>query len=153
MTSGTEPTVEGEERGWCVACREVVRLNSAGGHTIHGTVPDNCGPVRGIEELVELVERTEVSLEGTMAALNDIKGLSHGNWLSAARYIATQALANISVPIPTYKSSECTCRWVFRRDMGRLYGISMGSGWLRQSDAPDCPEHANGRSHGGFESE
>lgn len=65
--------VEGEERGWCVACREVVRLNSAGGHTIHGSVPDNCGPVRGIEELVELVERAEVSLEAERAAMRDIK--------------------------------------------------------------------------------
>ena len=47
----------------------------------------------------------------------------------------------------------CTCPWVWRKDMGRLYGISMGGGWLRQSDAPDCPEHAAGKSHGGFEND
>lgn len=46
---------------------------------------------------------------------------------------------------------RCTCPWEWRRDLGRLYGISIGSGWIRVSDADDCPDHARGKSHGEFE--
>ena len=52
---------------------------------------------------------------------------------------------------PPDKPADCTCPYAWRKDIGRLYGISMGSGWVRLSDADDCPEHARGRSHGGYE--
>lgn len=35
----------------------------------------------------------------------------------------------------------CTCphEW---QSLGRLYGISMGSSWVRLDTDPDCPHHA-----------
>jgi hypothetical protein len=34
----------------------------------------------------------------------------------------------------------CTCphKW---KGLGVLYGISMGDGWVRMTDAEDCPVH------------
>lgn len=34
----------------------------------------------------------------------------------------------------------CTCP-VEYKSLGRLYGISMGKGWVRLRDDPDCPHH------------
>jgi hypothetical protein len=36
---------------------------------------------------------------------------------------------------------DCTCPLDYR-GLGILYGISLGEGWIRLSDAPDCPVHA-----------
>lgn len=35
----------------------------------------------------------------------------------------------------------CTCPLDYR-GLGILYGISLGQGWVRLDDAPDCPVHA-----------
>lgn len=45
----------------------------------------------------------------------------------------------------------CTCEYEWRNDIGHVYGISMGSGWVRQTESPACPHHAHGKSHGGYE--
>jgi len=52
---------------------------------------------------------------------------------------------------PPQQGDDCTCPWAWRKDLGRLYGISLGSGWIRVSDAADCPEHAGGKSHSALE--
>lgn len=37
-------------------------------------------------------------------------------------------------------AKDCTCPLDYR-GLGILYGISLGEGWVRLSDAPDCPTH------------
>jgi hypothetical protein len=39
----------------------------------------------------------------------------------------------------------CTCPHEWRRSVGSLYGISLGAGWIRLDDAPDCPHHPSNR--------
>jgi hypothetical protein len=34
----------------------------------------------------------------------------------------------------------CTCPYQWK-GLGRLYGISMGEGWVRMRDDPACPVH------------
>lgn len=36
--------------------------------------------------------------------------------------------------------AACTCQWRWK-GFGVLYGVSLGKGWIRMADAPDCPEH------------
>lgn len=38
---------------------------------------------------------------------------------------------------------DCTCpyRW---GNYGYLYGTSMGEGWIRERDDPNCPHHGPG---------
>jgi hypothetical protein len=35
----------------------------------------------------------------------------------------------------------CTCPHQWRKSVGSLYRISFGAGWVRLTDAPDCPFH------------
>lgn len=35
---------------------------------------------------------------------------------------------------------NCACPWEYK-SLGRLYGISMGKGWVRLVDDPKCPRH------------
>lgn len=41
---------------------------------------------------------------------------------------------------PSSPQPDCGCpyRW---GNHGRLYGISMGEGWIRTDTNPECPEH------------
>lgn len=39
------------------------------------------------------------------------------------------------------KPYGCLCEWHWRKCVGKLYGISMGSGWTRKDDNPKCPHH------------
>jgi hypothetical protein len=41
---------------------------------------------------------------------------------------------------PPFKDPRCTCPHGVA-SFGRLYGISMGRGWVRLEDGPDCPVH------------
>lgn len=36
---------------------------------------------------------------------------------------------------------DCTCPYAYK-SLGRLYGISMGKGWVRLSDSKDCLHHS-----------
>lgn len=45
------------------------------------------------------------------------------------------------------RDKSCTCPKA-EKELGRLYGISMGRGVVRLSDDPDCPEHGNGEPRG-----
>jgi hypothetical protein len=36
---------------------------------------------------------------------------------------------------------RCTCEYAWKA-YGRLYGISMGDGWVRMTTEPGCPHHA-----------
>lgn len=38
------------------------------------------------------------------------------------------------------KLSACTCPYEWK-SYGRLYGISMGKGWVRMDTHPACPAH------------
>jgi hypothetical protein len=42
---------------------------------------------------------------------------------------------------------DCTCPHAYK-SLGKLYGISMGKGWVRLIDDPDCPEHGGGGGGG-----
>jgi hypothetical protein len=42
---------------------------------------------------------------------------------------------------------RCTCEYEFK-GLGRLYGISMGKGWVRLTTEPDCPHHGAARLAG-----
>jgi hypothetical protein len=37
---------------------------------------------------------------------------------------------------------RCTCDYAWRSCLGRLYGISMGAGWVRLTTTPGCPHHS-----------
>lgn len=37
----------------------------------------------------------------------------------------------------------CTCPSAYK-SLGRLYGISMGMGWVRLTTDPKCPHHGQG---------
>ncbi len=39
------------------------------------------------------------------------------------------------------RQEDCACdfRWA---GLGRLYGVSMGNGWVRTSTDPSCPHHS-----------
>jgi rubredoxin len=39
---------------------------------------------------------------------------------------------------------DCTCPVAFR-SLGKLYGISLGKGWVRLSDDRRCPRHGERR--------
>jgi hypothetical protein len=39
-------------------------------------------------------------------------------------------------------AKPCTCRHEWK-SLGRLYGLGMGSGWVRVSTEAGCPEHAD----------
>lgn len=39
---------------------------------------------------------------------------------------------------PTPPPCGCPYEW---KSLGKLYGISMGEGWVRLGDAPGCAEH------------
>ena len=39
-------------------------------------------------------------------------------------------------------AKECTCRYEYK-GLGRLYGTSLGKGWLRMDTRKDCPEHGD----------
>ena len=39
-------------------------------------------------------------------------------------------------------AAGCTCPLGYR-GLGVLYGISLGNGWIRLRDAPDCPIHGD----------
>lgn len=39
-----------------------------------------------------------------------------------------------------YGDELCTCRHEIK-GLGILYGISLGRGWVRLDDDPDCPRH------------
>ena len=41
---------------------------------------------------------------------------------------------------PKHMKNPCTCPHGWR-SYGRLYGVSMGKGWVRLSTTPNCPEH------------
>lgn len=43
-----------------------------------------------------------------------------------------------------YKDDKCTCDYAFK-GLGRLYGVSMGKGWVRLTTEPDCPHHGTAR--------
>lgn len=62
--------------GWCTGCRTTVTPNSGGGHTIPGSMPDNCGPVELLAEVAARAEAAERALEeareAAWAALADI---------------------------------------------------------------------------------
>jgi len=38
---------------------------------------------------------------------------------------------------------RCVCPFEWKDSIGRLYGISMGSGWVRLSTNPDCEYHGD----------
>ena len=37
-------------------------------------------------------------------------------------------------------TQDCTCEYQWK-GLGILYGASMGSGWVRLTTAPGCPNH------------
>lgn len=39
---------------------------------------------------------------------------------------------------------RCTCEHAWK-SLGRLYGVSMGKGWVRLTTDPDCPHHGTAR--------
>jgi hypothetical protein len=39
---------------------------------------------------------------------------------------------------------RCTCEYAYK-GLGRLYGVSMGKGWVRLTTEPDCPHHGAAR--------
>lgn len=41
-------------------------------------------------------------------------------------------------------TAGCLCDYRYG-SYGRLYGISMGEGWIRTNTHPDCPHHREGR--------
>jgi hypothetical protein len=43
-----------------------------------------------------------------------------------------------------YKLQGCTCTYTWK-SYGRLYGISMGKGWVRMNDDDACPLHTRKR--------
>ncbi len=44
------------------------------------------------------------------------------------------------------ETPDCTCEHAVQ-GLGRLYGVSMGEGWVRLNEAEDCPYHnAEGRA-------
>lgn len=45
------------------------------------------------------------------------------------------------------KDDKCTCDYAFK-SLGRLYGVSMGKGWVRLTTEPDCPHHGAARLPG-----
>ena len=50
-----------------------------------------------------------------------------------------QWLAHLGIP-------DCTCpqQW---KSLGRLYGRSMGNGWVRMDTVKSCPCHGEGTEH------
>lgn len=38
------------------------------------------------------------------------------------------------------KDDRCTCDYAYK-GLGRLYGVSMGKGWVRMTTEPGCPHH------------
>jgi len=40
------------------------------------------------------------------------------------------------------RTPDCACPQAWR-SLGRLHGVSMGSGWVRLSTAAGCPHHAD----------
>jgi len=42
-----------------------------------------------------------------------------------------------------FLGADCTCEYQWK-GLGRLYGVSMGKGWVRMNDDPGCPEHGEG---------
>jgi len=43
------------------------------------------------------------------------------------------------------KDDRCMCEYAWRACVGRLYGISMGPGWVRLTTDPACPHHGGTR--------
>lgn len=41
-------------------------------------------------------------------------------------------------------AQSCTCAYEFK-GLGKLYGQSMGKGWVRMTTEPGCPEHGGDR--------
>lgn len=39
-----------------------------------------------------------------------------------------------------FLGAHCRCEYAWK-GLGTLYGVSMGKGWVRMTDAPNCPEH------------
>jgi hypothetical protein len=46
-----------------------------------------------------------------------------------------------------YKDDRCTCEYAYK-SLGRLYGVGMGSGWVRLTTEPGCPHHGTARLAG-----
>jgi hypothetical protein len=44
------------------------------------------------------------------------------------------------------EAPNCTCPYEYK-GLGRLYGVSMGKGWVRMTDEPNCPDHGKDCSH------
>lgn len=42
---------------------------------------------------------------------------------------------------------DCICPWGIR-SLGKLYGISMGRGWVRLDTTPGCPHHNEIKRYG-----
>jgi hypothetical protein len=75
--------------------------------------------------------RQALGIDGTAGDAQDVM---HGFVKSKlGEYCAVCGLAQ------SYRK-HCTCPHE-HRPLGRLYGISMGKGWVRLRDDPDCPQH------------
>lgn len=46
------------------------------------------------------------------------------------------------------KDDRCSCEYAWRKSLGRLYGIGMGSGWVRLTTESGCPHHGTARLAG-----
>jgi hypothetical protein len=56
----------------------------------------------------------------------------------------TTCVEPVPYSVEWYKLHGCTCTYAWK-SYGRLYGISMGKGWVRMNDDDVCPLHTRKR--------
>lgn len=52
----------------------------------------------------------------------------------------TRGTGLLAALVRNYGDERCTCPHEIQ-GLGLLYGISLGRGWVRLDDDPDCPHH------------
>ena len=48
--------------------------------------------------------------------------------------------ASLDRELAAHGIPDCTCRHEYK-GLGVLYRVSMGKGWVRMNDDPNCPHH------------
>jgi hypothetical protein len=69
-----------------------------------------------------------------------VSGRRTGTSEEGLRRMPDQPVTTGAAGPPPPWAEHCTCSWTWK-NLGRLYGISMGAGWVRMDTDPACPDH------------
>ena len=56
--------------------------------------------------------------------------------------------ADLDRQLAVHGEADCTCPHEYK-GLGILYGVSMGKGWVRMTDDPNCPHHGRRAARAG----